>query len=200
MHFVVDWFFSKLSFCKNSSRNIIRVSKSLDTDKAQYFVRSDLGPSCVQKLQSHRSACAYAIRAFANRLNIKLLTEHHLEFLSLKRGFTVSSVYTCQNATLFEITCHISIIEFLSLKCSLFMLTGFIILLPWWLFTPGQTREDRCIPRLCFTDSQSHGICWHVSLLFSYLGDFSRLARQERTDVYQDYALLTAKVMESVGL
>ena len=44
------------------------------------------------------------IRAFASRLNIlksvKLLTEHHLEFLSLKGGCTG---YTCQNATLLEI-------------------------------------------------------------------------------------------------
>ena len=48
------------------------------------------------------------IRAFACRLNIiyymnvKLLTEHHLEFLNLK------GVYTCQNATLLEIICHSS--------------------------------------------------------------------------------------------
>ena len=40
------------------------------------------------------------IRTFASRSNIlsvKLLTEHHLEFLSFR-------VYTCQNATLLEIT------------------------------------------------------------------------------------------------
>ena len=37
----------------------------------------------------------------------KLLTEHHLEFLSFKGGCTGSSVpNTCQNATLLEITCH----------------------------------------------------------------------------------------------
>ena len=54
------------------------------------------------------------IRAFACRLNIltvKLLTEHNLKILSLKRGCTGSSesgvrVYTCQNATLLEITCQ----------------------------------------------------------------------------------------------
>ena len=38
------------------------------------------------------------IRAFASRLNIsitvKLLTEHHLEFLSLKGDFTSPSKYT----------------------------------------------------------------------------------------------------------
>ena len=40
-------------------------------------------------------------------MTAKLLTEHHLEFLSLKRVCTGSSEsYTCQNATLLEITCH----------------------------------------------------------------------------------------------
>ena len=39
------------------------------------------------------------IRAFADRLNI-LLTKKLLEFLSL------TGVYTCQNATLLEITCR----------------------------------------------------------------------------------------------
>ena len=34
---------------------------------------------------------------------VKLLTKHHLEFLSLKVGFRV---YTCQNALFLEITCH----------------------------------------------------------------------------------------------
>ena len=33
---------------------------------------------------------------------VKLLTEHHLEFLSLKGG---CRGYTCQNTTLLEITC-----------------------------------------------------------------------------------------------
>ena len=34
---------------------------------------------------------------------VKLLTEHHLEFLSLKDGCRGS--YTCQNATLLETSC-----------------------------------------------------------------------------------------------
>ena len=37
-------------------------------------------------------------------MTVKLLTEHHLEFLSLKGGCTDSS--KCQNATLLEITCR----------------------------------------------------------------------------------------------
>ena len=39
-------------------------------------------------------------------MSVKLLTEHNLELLGLTGGFTGSSesVYTCQNATLLEIT------------------------------------------------------------------------------------------------
>ena len=41
---------------------------------------------------------------------VKLLTEHHLEFLSLKEGCTGSSesTHACQNVTVLEITCHSS--------------------------------------------------------------------------------------------
>ena len=39
-------------------------------------------------------------------MSVKLLTEHHLEFLSFKGCCTVSSEATRQNATLLEITCH----------------------------------------------------------------------------------------------
>ena len=39
-------------------------------------------------------------------MNVKLLTEHHLESLSLKGGLQrLGRVYTCENATLLEITC-----------------------------------------------------------------------------------------------
>ena len=38
---------------------------------------------------------------------VKLLTEHHLEFLSLKRRLQMLvRVYRCRNATLLEIPCH----------------------------------------------------------------------------------------------
>ena len=39
-------------------------------------------------------------------MNVKLSTEHHLGFLSLKGGCTDSWVYTCEKSTLLEITCH----------------------------------------------------------------------------------------------
>ena len=47
-------------------------------------------------------------------MSLKLLIEHHLEFLSLNGGYVQAhlSLYTCQNATLFEITCHGLIISY----------------------------------------------------------------------------------------
>ena len=61
---------------------------------------------CVTSKGSDQPAHMLSLtRAFASCLNIptmtvKVLNEHHLELLSIKRGCT------CQNATLFEITCH----------------------------------------------------------------------------------------------
>ena len=37
---------------------------------------------------------------------VKLLTERHLEFLSLKGGCTGSSESSCQNTTLLELSCR----------------------------------------------------------------------------------------------
>ena len=45
-------FFSKSTFSKNSFRNTIRVSNSLDPDQAQHFVGPDLGPNCLQRLSA----------------------------------------------------------------------------------------------------------------------------------------------------
>ena len=42
--------FSKSSFSKNSFRNIIRVSNSLDPDQARHFVGPDQGSSCLQNI------------------------------------------------------------------------------------------------------------------------------------------------------
>ena len=39
-------FFSKLTSSKNSSRNTIRVSNSLDPDQGRQNVLTDLGPNC----------------------------------------------------------------------------------------------------------------------------------------------------------
>ena len=48
----VDFFFFKLNFSKNSFRNAIRVSNSLDPDQARQNVGPDLGPNCLQKLSA----------------------------------------------------------------------------------------------------------------------------------------------------
>ena len=45
-------FFSKSTFSKNSFRNTIRVSNSLDPDQARHFVRPDLATNCLQKLSA----------------------------------------------------------------------------------------------------------------------------------------------------
>ena len=43
--------FLKSTFSKNSFKNTIRVSNSLDPDQARHYVRPDLGPNCLQRLQ-----------------------------------------------------------------------------------------------------------------------------------------------------
>ena len=67
--------------------------------------------------QSLRSACAYAqsdqslCLSLEYSMTVKLLSEQHLEFLSLQGGCTGSSESTsCQNATLLEISCRGSLI------------------------------------------------------------------------------------------
>ena len=52
MFFVVCCCFSNSTFFKNSFRNIIWVSNSLDPDQARHFVRPDLGPNCLQRLSA----------------------------------------------------------------------------------------------------------------------------------------------------
>ena len=44
--------FSKSTFTKNSFRNTVRVTNSLDPDQAGHFVGPDLGPNCLQKLSA----------------------------------------------------------------------------------------------------------------------------------------------------
>ena len=45
-------FFSESIFPKNSFRNTIRVSNSLDPDSDLHFVGPDLGPNCLQLLSA----------------------------------------------------------------------------------------------------------------------------------------------------
>ena len=45
-------FFQNELFSKNSFKNTIRVSKSLDPEQARYSVGPDLGPNCLQRLSA----------------------------------------------------------------------------------------------------------------------------------------------------
>ena len=49
-------FFSKSTFWKNSFRNTIGVSNSLDPDQARHFVPPDLVPNCLQQLSADGSS------------------------------------------------------------------------------------------------------------------------------------------------
>ena len=73
-----------------------------------------------------RSACAYAqsdqslCLSLEYSTSVKLLTEHHLEFLSLKGGCAGSSESTLvKNATLWEITCRCSYMRHVKLTMQL---------------------------------------------------------------------------------
>ena len=46
----------KINFLKNSLRNSIKVSNSLDPDQAQRFVGPDLGPNCLQRLSADNTS------------------------------------------------------------------------------------------------------------------------------------------------
>ena len=61
MIFVACCFFSKLTFSKNSFRNTIRVSNSMDQYQAQHFVGLNLGQHHLQKL-SAEDTCRHIVR------------------------------------------------------------------------------------------------------------------------------------------
>ena len=68
-----------------------------------------------------KSQISLRIRAFASRLSkcsmiVKLLIEHHLEFN--RRLQRLVRVYTCQNATLLEISCTGSFQNYLICNCT----------------------------------------------------------------------------------
>ena len=58
--FIVCRFFSKPTFLKNSFRNTIRVTNSLDPDQARHLLGPDLGPNCLQRL-SASDTCSQTI-------------------------------------------------------------------------------------------------------------------------------------------
>ena len=70
--------------------------------------------------QSLRSACAHAqsdqslCLSLEYSISVKLVTEHHLEFIRLTGGAS-ESIHECQNATLLKITCQGSFVFVLSI-------------------------------------------------------------------------------------
>ena len=58
-------FFQNQLFGKNSFRNTIRMSNSLDPDQARQNVRPDLGPNCLQRLSADDTS----------RLRVKIINE-----------------------------------------------------------------------------------------------------------------------------
>ena len=75
-----------------------------DIDESHHEIKFSNNVVCATSKASDQPAHTHSlIRAFANRLNIlcvQLLTEHHMEFLSLKGDCTDSSEYIQLNATL----------------------------------------------------------------------------------------------------
>ena len=51
--------FFKLTFSKNSSRNTIRVSNTLDPDQDRHTVGPVLGLNCLQRLSAEDNSCQY---------------------------------------------------------------------------------------------------------------------------------------------
>ena len=61
-------FFSKSTSLKNSFRNTIRVSNSLDPDQAGHFVLPDLGPNCLQRLSAEDTSRVFRVKTVLRQL------------------------------------------------------------------------------------------------------------------------------------
>ena len=67
-----------LFYSKYSSRNRIRVSKSLDPDQARHFVGPDLGPNCLQRLSADTKSSLLSIEVIIDAANCYLMSTHVL--------------------------------------------------------------------------------------------------------------------------
>ena len=61
-------FFQNQLFLKNSFRNTIRVSNSLEPDQARHFVGPDLGPNCLQRLSADDSQRVDDTRVYGQKI------------------------------------------------------------------------------------------------------------------------------------
>ena len=60
--------FSKSTLSKNSFRNTIRVSNSLNPDQARQNVRPDLDPNCLQRLSADNTRRYYLFLVYCREL------------------------------------------------------------------------------------------------------------------------------------
>ena len=80
--------FFKSTFSKNSFRNTIRVSNSLDPDQARQNVGPDLGPNCMQRLSADDTGRQKAMRNISEPL-----TFIRNYFNNIRRNISISSYY-----------------------------------------------------------------------------------------------------------
>ena len=71
------FFFSKSTFSKNSIRNTIRTSNSLDPSQARHIVGPDLGSNCLQRLSAVNTC-----RQRVNYWSVALQMRHNFSFLN----------------------------------------------------------------------------------------------------------------------
>ena len=88
---------------------------------------------------------------------VKLLTEHHLEFLTFKRRLhRLVRVCTCQNTTLLEITCHDS-----------FHLFSVVLLYQTFRKVFDVQRNADCIQTLALKENSLKHVLWLFAIMAS---------------------------------
>ena len=75
MPFLSSAYFSISTFSKNSFRNAIRVSYSLDPDQARRLVGPDLDPNCLHRLSADDMG-RQRVKEYATRLSINGYKRH----------------------------------------------------------------------------------------------------------------------------
>ena len=65
--------FFKNNILNNSFRNTVRVSNGLDPDQDRHFVRSDLGPNCLQRLSAEDMVLLWSADFFKINFFSKIL-------------------------------------------------------------------------------------------------------------------------------
>ena len=121
--FVVCCFLTKSTFSKNSFRNTISVSNSLDPDQAQHSVGPDLGPNCLQKLSaddtSRQRVKFFSItNNYGNSLSINAAGLHTHTFLLQS---IIRAAFTTKKHQ-FAFKTEINVMYFGAVFCNLFIL------------------------------------------------------------------------------